>query len=350
MIWNVSRGEKASGRFPSGAVVLSGMIVCALLLLGSPTPAMAQSSEVRALVDRINRLEKDLTDIQRQMYNSSGGAVSRPTPTSPATSGGSGSSISPDGLNLLMQRISALEDEQRRLTGAQEETAHKIDRLSSRLDKLVQDVEFRLTDLESRLAGSGGGAGAGTSGGAAAAGAGPTIIGGSGEGASEGRNLGTLAERTEGGAADSAGAATAGGAMAGAGGQLPSGSAMEQYNYAISLVREDRYAEAEVAFREFLQNHKDSELAGNAQYWLGETFYVRGDFPNAASAFFEGYQNYPDSSKAADNLLKLAMSLGRMDQQAEACATFAQMEKQFPQIPTRLRQTADREKQKYGCS
>jgi tol-pal system protein YbgF len=340
-------------------------MLVALALAFAPTLAEAQSnSEVRALVDRINRLEQDITDMQRTVYS---GATPAPRPAAPSSSGSStaaSGNISQDGLALLLQRISALEEEQRRLTGAQEEASFKINQMSTRLDKLVKDVDFRLTDIERRLGTAGATtgeatgaptplAGATTSGGDGnSTSTGPVIVGGESLPAGS-KVLGTLPANSDGTAATSSAPATTGTAVAStsvAGSGLPAGSASEQYNYAISLVRDDRYEDAEAAFTEFLQLHKDSDLAGNAQYWLGETFYVRGDFPNAASAFFEGYQNYPDSTKAADNLLKLAMTLGRMDQKEEACATFAQMDKQFSQIPTRLRQTADREKQKFGCN
>nr|WP_281355275.1 tol-pal system protein YbgF [Sneathiella aquimaris] len=122
-----------------------------------------------------------------------------------------------------------------------------------------------------------------------------------------------------------------------------------QYNQAFSMLSKDDFAGAEQAFAAFLQSNKEHELAGNAQYWLGETYYVRGDYPNAASSFLNGYQNYPDSSKAADNLLKLAMTLGRMEQKEEACATFQQLEKQFNNLSSRLKRIAGLEKQKFGC-
>jgi TolA-binding protein len=58
---------------------------------------------------------------------------------------------------------------------------------------------------------------------------------------------------------------------------------------------------------------------------LGETFYVRNDFKNAAVAFAEGYQKYPNSQKAPDNLLKLAMALGQQGQQQNACVALSQL-------------------------
>ena len=371
MIWNVSKTGTGKSKLSGNGKLLISCLVLAMATLLTPTLALAQSnSEVRALADRINRLEQDITDMQRTVYS---GATPAPRPAAPSSStlpATSGGTVSQDGLALLLQRISSLEDEQRRLTGAQEEASFKINQMTTRLDKLVKDVDFRLTDIERRLGTPGATTGApdtttgaiasptplATGTGASSSGTGgsttttaPVVVGGESLPAGS-KVLGTLPANSSGTPVTSSAAGT-GTAVASAptGGGLPAGSASDQYNYAISLVREDRYDDAEVAFTEFLKLHKDNDLAGNAQYWLGETFYVRGDFPNAASAFFEGYQNYPDSTKAADNLLKLAMTLGRMDQKEEACATFAQMDKQFNQVPARLRQTADREKQKFGC-
>ncbi|MEH6526633.1 MAG: tol-pal system protein YbgF [Sneathiella sp.] len=349
-------GVNILGNCNPGKIVFR-CLVAASILFATTTLSFAQSSEVQALIDRINRLELDLNDVQRQLYN---GTPPPPRPqAAPSTSGPSnlGTTVNTSGLALLTGRISAIEDEQRRLTGAQEETLFKIDQVKSRLDKLVKDVDFRLTAIERQLGGTVGAAGTavlvppqGQAGNASAASNTVVVDGGS---VPEGSKvLGTLASPTTGTAAsNTAGASAAAGVAAAATvGNLPAGSPSEQYNYAISLVRAGEYDQAEAAFSDFLQQHKDHDLAGNAQYWLGETFYVRGDYPNAASAFFEGYETYPDNSKAADNLLKLAMTLGRMDQKDEACATFAQIDKQFNTLPARLIRSIDREKQKLGCT
>ena len=76
-------------------------------------------------------------------------------------------------------------------------------------------------------------------------------------------------------------------------------------------------------------------LAGNAQYWLGETYYVRKDYENAATAFALGYQKYPKSAKAADDLLKLGMSLGNLGKKPDACT---RLRAARPRLPDRARQ------------
>jgi len=132
--------------------------------------------------------------------------------------------------------------------------------------------------------------------------------------------------------------------------QLPGNTPDEQYKYAFDLLRQANYPDAEVALKRFIQLHPDDPLAGNAQYWLGETYYVRGDYTQAAVAFAEGYQRYPNSGKAADNLLKLGMSLGEIGQKDDACKAFAQLARQFPGAPQNVKDRAARERKKLGCA
>ena len=77
------------------------------------------------------------------------------------------------------------------------------------------------------------------------------------------------------------------------------------YDTALAILREGRYAEATQAFNNFLANYPSSEYADNASYWLGETYYVNRDFKGALAAFKGLVDNYPNSSKASDSLLKM---------------------------------------------
>lgn len=319
-----------------------------LVLTVSMSPVQAQSSDVQALLDRMNRLEADLNSVQRKVFQ--GQSVPAPSTSGSPVVGGS------EAAALLSARIDALEQEQRRITGASEEINFKLDQMRSRLDKLVLDVDFRLTEIERRL-GS-----AGTQ--ETENGAAPQVLSSPSTTApadnqvntaavAEGgqlpegtKLLGTLRANPDGDAIATAPAAVADPSAAAMANLAPE----EQYNLAMGLIRKDDYAGAEQAFTNFLGQNSEHALAGNAQYWLGETFYVRGDYNNAASAFLNGYQNYPKSSKAADNLLKLGMTLGRMEQNEQACATFQQLSKQFKILPSRLEQIAAREKQKFNCS
>ncbi len=131
---------------------------------------------------------------------------------------------------------------------------------------------------------------------------------------------------------------------------LPEGSIEDRYKAAFDHLVKHDHDRAEIAFTAFLAAHPDDPLAGNAQYWLGETFYARDRHEEAAVAFLEGYQRYPESPKAADNLLKLGMSLARIGKTQEACATFARLGQEFPNAPTNIRRRLTNEVKTLGCS
>jgi tol-pal system protein YbgF len=132
--------------------------------------------------------------------------------------------------------------------------------------------------------------------------------------------------------------------------QLPGNSPQEQYEYATGLLQRGAYPEAGVAFKAFVAQHPKDTLAGNAQYWLGETYYAQSDYKGAAIAFAEGYQKYPKSAKAPDNLLKLGMSLGQTGRKNDACTAFKQLASQFPTASAAIKDRASRAQQRYGCA
>ena len=130
---------------------------------------------------------------------------------------------------------------------------------------------------------------------------------------------------------------------------LPAGSASEQYNFAFGLLKQADYPAAEAALKSFVRQHPDDGLAGSAQYWLGETYYTRGNYAEAAIAFAEGYKRYPKGAKAPDNLLKLGMSLARANQKQNACTALAQLDHDFPNPGNAIKERAKDEKKKLGC-
>jgi tol-pal system protein YbgF len=123
-----------------------------------------------------------------------------------------------------------------------------------------------------------------------------------------------------------------------------------QYDEAIALLRSEKYPEARGAFEAFLQKYPAHALSGNAEYWLGETYYAQGQYREAAEAFLKGFQKYPKNAKAPASLLKLGMSLGQLKQTKEACLTLNEISKRYPTSPLMLRQRADEERKKLSCS
>ncbi|CAK0758832.1 hypothetical protein CCP2SC5_2500001 [Azospirillaceae bacterium] len=130
----------------------------------------------------------------------------------------------------------------------------------------------------------------------------------------------------------------------------PAASPQEQYDAAFALLRQVEYERAEKAFVSFIAQNKESPLVGNAHYWLGETYYVRGKFPEAAGAFAEGFKKNPKGPKAADNLFKMGLSLAALNQKNDACVAFNQLNIQYPDAAANLKKRAEQERKRLNCS
>lgn len=310
---------------------LCGLSLVATLLLAA-LPGAAHADDMRPVLDRIDRLERDMNQLQRQVYRGQTGTA--PTPGADAGNAPLDTQI----------RMDQLEAQIRTLTGQLEEIQYNLSQLSSRLEKAQGDNDVRFQQLE----GHGGPAPRNAADNA------PSPPPRAGQSAGDMERppsvSGTLGNVPQGGPASppppGQGATPANAPVTGS---LPNGSSLDQYNYAFGLLRESDYKGAEGAFRAFLQKHPNDPLSGNAQYWLGETFFVRGDFPAAASAFAEGYQKYPQGPKAADDLLKMGMSLANSGRKQEACFSFARLERDFPQMPPIIKDREVSEKKRIGC-
>jgi tol-pal system protein YbgF len=134
------------------------------------------------------------------------------------------------------------------------------------------------------------------------------------------------------------------------GGSDTSGDPQGMYDTAFQALRQAKYDQAETRLRAFLKAHPKHKLAENARYWLGETYYVRGKFQDSAVTFAEGFQQFPNGSKAPDNLLKLAMSLGSINKKQDACTTLSELKKRFPNASAIIRNRADQERKTLACT
>lgn len=299
-----------------GRSVRAAGLSIALAALAWSAPAHAQSS---ALSQEVERLKADLKDLQRYVYGSGGTAGSTVVTSESGAVGGDAR------VAQFEVRITALEDQIRQLQGQIEEIGYNQRNLQERLDRLVADVDARLAALE-RGGGQAGTLGAGTGDAAASTGTG------------ESGGTVTLIPPDEGETATATGDQV-----------LPPGSAMDQYNYAFSLLKKADYDDAETALSAFVAAYPEDPLTGNALYWLGETYYVRADYNRAAVTFLRGYRDFPDGTKAADNLLKLGMSLAKLDKKVEACATFSELGKKFPDASEQIRSRSKSEAASLGC-
>ena len=131
---------------------------------------------------------------------------------------------------------------------------------------------------------------------------------------------------------------------------LPDVSPKEQYQFARNFLKVGDYSNAEKAFREFVLTNPDNELSGNAQYWYAETYRIRQMYTDAATAYLEGYQKYPKSKIAPENLLKLGVSLVQMGEKDQGCLMIAGVKKQYPNATQSVLQKAKYyEEKEFEC-
>lgn len=105
------------------------------------------------------------------------------------------------------------------------------------------------------------------------------------------------------------------------------------YQSAFNLLKDGQYDRAIPAFQKFLAGYPDSSLADNAQYWLGEAFYVNKAYPEAQAAFQRVIDKYPQSRKISDALLKIGYCRYEMKQWESARQVLGQVVARFSDTP-----------------
>jgi len=139
------------------------------------------------------------------------------------------------------------------------------------------------------------------------------------------------------GASSASAAPAVGASAAAAAGTTPadslSGEDKGAYQAAFNLLKDGQYDRAIAAFQKFLATYPDSSLADNAQYWLGEAYYVNRSFPEAQSAFQRMVDKYPQSRKLADALLKIGYCRYELKQWESARAVLGQVVARFTDTP-----------------
>lgn len=324
----------------------------ALLIGGAAflSPAMAQS-DTRALYDRIERLERDLMTVQQQAARggTGGGGVVR------ANDG----SVAGTMANRLDDRITELEEANRFLTGKIEEANFKASQLAKQLERMQADLDLRFKDLEASRGGSSSsaapaqpqsmsmpGPSATTPSGAPVLippkGVKPGANAADNDGPAPGpQNLGSMPA-----GALKKGEAEASHQAAKAAPKDPQAA----YEEAYALAQKGDYDGAEQGFQAFLKANPNHQLAGNAQYWLGDiAFSQRKDFAASAKLFGEAYKKYPKHTKAPDMLYKLGASFGQLNMKDQACRTYALLFAEHPGMADRIKRAATGDKQRLGC-
>ena len=303
-----------------------------ITLFNSITIAEEEEVYLQAISDQIQVITKDLKTLEKAVYQKSDIAASNTL-----------NSIKSDGLNedimtKHLLKLNDIEDQFRELTNKFEEVNFKLDKLSTRVTRIQSDAQLRFTDLENgnnispknkkvALPGS----------------TKPQDFG-----AAPGYQTSNLPKQQSINSIESAKTVITEEPEKKES-LLPNKPADEQYEFAVSFMKIGDYETAEFALKEFIEKNKDHDLAGSAQYWYGETFRIRQLYSDAATAYLDGYQNYPKSKKAADNLLKLGITMVQLGEKDQGCKMILGLKKEYPKASKSVLQKAQYEQKKFKC-
>ena len=291
------------------------------------------AEDAETVLQQLQTLQEDIKTLEEAVYSQD---------TSVISSGvGELSSNSSDVLTKHLLKLSDLEEQFRLLTNNFEEVNFKLDKLSNRISKIQADNQLRFQDLETT----------GTSQ-ASLKSKQPKKLPGSGEAQDLGgvtdSDMASLEQTQRTQSVESVGTVITEETTR-AENILPDTTPEKQYEFAISFLKVGDYETAELALREFVDKNPKHELAGNAQYWYGETFRVRQLYQDAATAYLDGYQKYPKSSKAPVNLLKLGVMLVQIGEKTQGCSMILGVKDQYPKAQQSVIQKAEYEKKKFNC-
>ena len=322
--------------------IFKKFVVVFIILFSSSNFVYAEDEKIDAIADQLQIIIKDIETLEKAVYKSSDITVA----TNSLPTGGLNEEI----LTRHLLKLNEIEEQFRLLTNRFEEVNFKLDKLSNRVTKIQSDTQLRFSDLEkgdiqnkttsnknknqtnqtkqASLPGTDK----------------PQDLG-----AAPGYNLDS--KNTE--QATQSVEATASVFTEERKSEtslLPEKSPKEQYDFAISFMKVGDYETAELALREFIDKNKTDALAGSAQYWYGETFRIRQLYSDAATAYLDGYQNYPKSQKAPENLLKLGTTMVQLGEKDQGCKMIIGIKKQYPKASQSVLQKAQYEQKRYKCS
>ncbi|MEO8001029.1 MAG: tol-pal system protein YbgF [Arenimonas sp.] len=102
------------------------------------------------------------------------------------------------------------------------------------------------------------------------------------------------------------------------------------YGVAFEALKQKDYVESARLFKSFIDTYPQAQLAPNAWYWLGESYYVTQNYEIARQSFEGLLSQFPDSSKVPDGMLKLGYCQTQLGQKDRARNTFNEVLRLYP--------------------
>ena len=201
-----------------------------------------------------------------------------------------------DATGSALARMDAIEAGLTRLTGKTEELENRINRVVDDGTLRINDLQFRLTELE----------------------------GGDPVAAGDAPPLGGSAPAPDPAAPDD-----------GAADPAPELAVNEQSDFdrAQAALDSGSFRSAADLFAAFAQTYTGGSLTAEAQYLRGEALLGLGETKQAARAYLDSFSGAPSGPVAADALYKVGLSLSQLGQMQDACVTLGEVGRRFPEAP-----------------
>ena len=274
----------------------------ALLCIYISKVSYSQEIDVDDLLDRLERIERNISDIQKGKFDSLD------------------KSLSSGYISRNEKRIDQIETNLRQNFGTLEEIQNQINLIGEKLDLINEDFQSRVLKLENDL----------------------QVIKENKTTKKENKSSVDLSNLTgnDGNVQKSI--------ITNPQKNLSEQEIKKKYENAIKLLWASKFEEAEVELVD-LKKFNPEDLMPNIQYWLGEVHYAQKKFEKAILEFGEGLQKYPDSIKGPDNMLKLGLSFANLKKKSEACNVFYELEVKYKSAPKNVLERANSEKKKLDC-
>ncbi|MBL8835258.1 MAG: hypothetical protein JNL66_03390 [Alphaproteobacteria bacterium] len=330
---------------------MRSILAVALIVLAAAPAAAQNPAEVRTLVDRVDRLQRDVDVLQVRLARGGSGGN-----TVVAQAGGVGQGF----IDTAEQRFGRLERQVQELTGRVEELGHRLEQLSQRLERFQRDTEFRLSGAAPGARADGDDDQQRPQRGARPTVPAPPTIPRAGAPTPltpptvrPGENRVVLVPGPAGRQTDDSDESPP---PAGQRAAVPARAATpeEQYEQAFAQVREVQQGRgdmtrAQQAMRDFAQANPNHRLAGDARYWAGEMAFRRRDYRGASAFFADGLEKSPNGGRAPDTMLGLARALAAQNQRPQACALLVTLGERYPRASTTVKTQAQRERERLRC-
>ena len=274
----------------------------ALLCIYISKVSYSQEIDVDDLLDRLERIERNISDIQKGKFDSLD------------------KSLSSGYISRNEKRIDEIETNLRQNFGTLEEIQNQINLIGEKLDLINEDFQSRVLNLEKDF----------------------QVIKENKTTKKENKSSVDLSNFTgnDGNVQKSI--------ITNPQKNLSEQEIKKKYENAIKLLWASKFEEAEVELVD-LKKFNPEDLMPNIQYWLGEVHYAQKKFEKAILEFGEGLQKYPDSIKGPDNMLKLGLSFANLKKKSEACNVFYELEVKYKSAPKNVLERANSEKKKLDC-